>query len=164
VSGRRQGTTNPSDVCWECANKLLQVRRFPWSQARNLGTVIRRESFEGSNPSPATTSSVWSGCDRVKPAEYGRSSGSYRNVRLFGSLVRANAAWMRIRVPLAVPTPAGPWTSPVLSFRIEVPCDNSCDNSWPIGGNHGESRSVTKTDASRSEAQTRRSQAYGLLC
>jgi hypothetical protein len=42
------------------------------------------------------------------------------------------------------------------SFQIEVPYDNS----WPLGGNHGESQLVTRADASRSEAQTRRSQAY----
>jgi hypothetical protein len=71
-------------------------------------------------------------------------------------------ASMGIRVQLAVCIHTGPWTSPSQSFRIDVPCDNSCDNSWPIGGNHGESRSVTGADVSRPETQTRRSQAYDL--
>jgi len=62
-------------------------------------------------------------------------------------------------VPRAVLAPAVPWISTVQSFRIEVPCDSS----WLIGGNHGESRSVTRADARRSEAQTHRSQAYDLL-
>jgi hypothetical protein len=47
-------------------------------------------------------------------------------------------------------------------FRIEVPCDISCDNSWSIGGNHGESRSVIGAEAGPSEAQTRRPQACDL--
>ena len=74
----------------------------------------------------------------------------------------AHTASMRNRGPRAVPTPPGSWISTGQSFRFEVPCDISCDSSWLIGGNHGESRPVTRADASRSEAQTRRSQAYDL--
>jgi hypothetical protein len=67
----------------------------------------------------------------------------------------------RAQVPtsrrLAVCRPAEPWALRLQSFWIEVPCDNSCHNSWPTWGNHGESRSVTRADASRRGTQTRRS-------
>ena len=43
------------------------------------------------------------------------------------------------------------------SFRIEVPCDNSCDNSWPIGGIHGHSWSVSGSVADHWKSQSRRS-------
>jgi hypothetical protein len=62
----------------------------------------------------------------------------------------------------AVGRPARPWTSTSQSFRIEVPCDISCDNSWPFGGNHGQSWLVTRPEVSPAEAQIRRSQAYDL--
>ena len=42
-------------------------------------------------------------------------------------------------------------------FRIEVPCDNSCDNSWPNGGIHGHSWSVSASATDHWKTQSRRS-------
>ena len=42
------------------------------------------------------------------------------------------------------------------SFRIEVPCDNSCYNSWSIGCSHGHSRSVNGMRRGLPEIQNRR--------
>ena len=48
------------------------------------------------------------------------------------------------------------------SFRIEVPCDNSCDNSWPNGGIHGHSWSVSASAVDYWKTQSRRSEAPDL--
>ena len=56
----------------------------------------------------------------------------------------------------------GRWASRPKSFRIEVPCDNSCDNSWPFGRYHGHSRSVEQWERSPPERQNRRSEAPDL--
>jgi len=142
--------------------------RFPWSQVHNLGNAISSQKLRrfvstvrilhpprhapfgpaviGSNrPNTGVREEVTATCDSSAAMFSAHSldaePGSHEPCPLLQDL-----GYQRAR-----------------TFRIEVPCDNSCDNSWPIGGNHGESRSVTRADASRSDAQTRRSQAYDLL-
>ena len=63
----------------------------------------------------------------------------------------------------AVRRPAGHWTSRRKSFRIEAPCDNSCDNSWPKGRIHGHSRSVNGRHA-RSTGDTKPQVREYLTC
>ena len=161
VSGRRQGTTNPSDVCGECADRLFQVRRFPWSQARNLGTVHPSRKFRRFRilhlPPRRSCGPAVIGSNRPNTGVLRITRGSSAMTCSSAAVVRVNAASMRDRVPLAVLTPAGPWTFPVQSFRIEVPCDNSCDNSWPNGGIHGHSGSVNGRIVSVRKTQNRRS-------
>jgi len=84
-------------------------------------------------------------------------------VRLFGSRGPCQPSLDACPSPTSRAHPCRTLDITLQSFWIEVPCDNSCDNSWPIGGNHGESRSVTRADAGPSEAQTRRPQIYDLL-